>query len=93
MECGYCEPVCPSRDLTLTPRQRIVLRRAMATAESVGDHQLADELAQSYDYPGLQTCAVDGMCGTACPVQINTGDLRAGCAGRTKTGWPSGAGR
>ena len=75
VECGYCEPVCPSRDLTLTPRQRIVLRRAMATAESVGDHKLADELAQSYDYPGLQTCAVDGMCGTACPVQINTGDL------------------
>ena len=75
VECGYCEPVCPSRDLTLTPRQRIVLRRAMATAESVGDHQLADELAQSYEYPGVQTCAVDGMCGTACPVQINTGDL------------------
>ena len=75
VECGYCEPACPSRDLTLTPRQRIVLRRAMATAESVGDHPLADELARSYDYPGLQTCAVDGMCGTACPVQINTGDL------------------
>ena len=75
VECGYCEPVCPSRDLTLTPRQRIVLRRAMATAEAVGDQKLADELAESYDYPGLQTCAVDGMCGTACPVQINTGDL------------------
>ena len=27
VECGYCEPVCPSKDLTLTPRQRIVLRR------------------------------------------------------------------
>ncbi|MEO7058481.1 MAG: FAD-linked oxidase C-terminal domain-containing protein, partial [Lapillicoccus sp.] len=23
VECGYCEPVCPSRDLTTTPRQRI----------------------------------------------------------------------
>jgi D-lactate dehydrogenase len=27
IECGYCEPKCPSRDLTLTPRQRIVVRR------------------------------------------------------------------
>ena len=75
VECGYCEPVCPSRDLTLTPRQRIVVRRAIASAESVGDVELADELAQSYEYSGVQTCAVDGMCGTACPVQINTGDL------------------
>jgi ferredoxin len=23
IECGYCEPVCPSRHLTTTPRQRI----------------------------------------------------------------------
>ncbi len=23
IECGFCEPVCPSRDLTTTPRQRI----------------------------------------------------------------------
>ncbi|HEX3359801.1 MAG TPA: FAD-binding and (Fe-S)-binding domain-containing protein, partial [Solirubrobacterales bacterium] len=30
MECGFCEPVCPSRDLTTTPRQRIVLRREIA---------------------------------------------------------------
>jgi len=75
VECGYCEPVCPSKDLTLTPRQRIVVRRAIATAESAGDRALADELAESYEYSGVQTCAVDGMCGTACPVQINTGDL------------------
>ena len=30
IECGFCEPACPSRDLTTTPRQRIVLRREMA---------------------------------------------------------------
>ena len=29
IECGFCESLCPSRDLTLTPRQRIVVRRAM----------------------------------------------------------------
>ena len=30
IECGFCEPVCPSRNVTMTPRQRIVLRREMA---------------------------------------------------------------
>jgi len=75
VECGYCEPVCPSRDLTTTPRQRIVLRRAMVSAEADGDAELLRELREDYDYDGLQTCAVDGMCQTACPVDINTGDL------------------
>ncbi len=75
VECGFCEPVCPSRTLTLTPRQRIVLRREMVQAEARGDTALAAELREDYDYPGLQTCAVDGMCATACPVLINTGDL------------------
>lgn len=75
VECGYCEPVCPSRDLTLTPRQRIVVKRAMAQAEKDGDSRLLNELSRDYDYEGVQTCAADGMCAVACPVQINTGDL------------------
>jgi len=75
VECGYCEPVCPSRDLTLTPRQRIVTRRAIARAEASGDRELVGELERDYDYAGIDTCAVDGMCVTACPVLINTGTL------------------
>ena len=75
VECGYCEPVCPSKDLTTTPRQRIVLRREIAAAEARGDAALAKELRSDYDYDGVQTCAADGMCVTACPVLINTGDL------------------
>lgn len=75
VECGYCEPVCPSRDLTLTPRQRIVVRRARALAEASGDAALVSELDEAYRYDGVETCAVDGMCATACPVRINTGDL------------------
>ncbi|TYB40626.1 FAD-binding oxidoreductase [Micromonospora sp. AP08] len=75
VECGYCEPVCPSRDLTTTPRQRIVLRREIAAAHAAGDPALARELAAAYDYDAVDTCAVDGMCATACPVLINTGDL------------------
>lgn len=75
VECGYCEPVCPSRDITLTPRERIVLRREMARARERGDEALARTLEKEYGYDGVQTCAVDGMCQTACPVLINTGDL------------------
>ena len=75
VECGFCEPVCPSRSLTLTPRQRIVLRREMVAARDRGDLALLKELEDDYDYDGVQTCAVDGMCATACPVLINTGDL------------------
>ncbi|MDO4918280.1 FAD-binding and (Fe-S)-binding domain-containing protein [Kocuria sp.] len=75
VECGYCEPVCPSQDLTLTPRQRIVGRREIARAEERGEAGLAARMRREFDYAGLQTCAVDGMCVTACPVHINTGDL------------------
>ena len=75
VECGYCEPVCPSRDLTTTPRQRIVLRREMRAAEQAGDLALLHELEGDYEYDAVDTCAVDGMCQTACPVDINTGDL------------------
>ena len=75
VECGYCEPVCPSRDLTTTPRERIVLRREMVRAETAGDDALLRTLQREYEYDAVQTCAVDGMCQTACPVLINTGDL------------------
>ncbi|MET0713831.1 MAG: FAD-binding and (Fe-S)-binding domain-containing protein [Mycetocola sp.] len=75
VECGYCEPVCPSKDLTLTPRQRIVVRRARAAARASGDHALDERLAQAEGYASVETCAADGMCQTACPVLINTGDL------------------
>jgi D-lactate dehydrogenase len=91
-ECGYCEPVCPSRELTTTPRQRIVLRREQAAAEAAGDTELLARLRADYDYEAVQTCAVDGMCATACPVTINTGDLvkrlRAEAQGRlADRGW------
>ncbi|GAA0241369.1 FAD-binding and (Fe-S)-binding domain-containing protein [Cryptosporangium japonicum] len=72
VECGYCEPVCPSQDLTTTPRRRIVLRREIARARGTA---LGRELAAEYRYDAVDTCAVDGMCRTACPVLIDTGDL------------------
>lgn len=75
VECGYCEPVCPSRDITITPRQRIAVRRARAAATARGDAALDAELARAETYNSVETCAVDGMCQMACPVSINTGDL------------------
>ncbi|TFC54236.1 FAD-binding oxidoreductase [Cryobacterium sp. TMT2-15-1] len=75
VSCGYCEPVCPSRDLTLTPRQRIVTLRAIEQARRGGDLALAAELEKDFVYDGVETCAVDGMCQTACPVNINTGTM------------------
>ena len=75
VECGYCEPICPSKDLTTTPRQRIVLQRAIATASSDSDRTLLAELVKSTKYHVEETCAVDGLCESSCPVGINTGTL------------------
>ncbi len=75
VECGYCEPVCPSQHLTTTPRQRIGIQRAIAEAEASGHADVAAQLRAEEQYPVIDTCAVDGMCQTACPVKINTGDL------------------
>ncbi len=75
IECGFCEHKCPSRDLTLTPRRRIVVRRALKQFKDAGEAKKYKQLLKQYRYDGLDTCAVDGMCATACPVDINTGDL------------------
>ena len=75
VECGYCENRCPSRNFTLTPRQRIQVRRSLQRL--LQDHQTANynDLLKQYQFAGLDTCAVDGMCAVDCPVAINTGDL------------------
>lgn len=75
VECGYCENVCPSADLTLTPRTRIALTREIDLARAADRTDLVRDLEDVYDYQVLHTCAVDGMCSTACPLGINTGDL------------------
>jgi D-lactate dehydrogenase len=73
VECGFCEPVCPSRDLTTTPRQRIVLRREIARQPTGSPVQEA--LLEELGYEVLDTCAADGSCQLACPVGIDTGVL------------------
>ncbi len=73
VECGFCEPACPSRHLTTTPRQRIVLRREIARQPE--GSPLRRVLEQEYSYDGLDTCAADGSCRLACPLGIDTGKL------------------
>jgi len=76
IECGWCEPRCPSRNLTLTPRQRIVVQRQLASLRSEGsDPALLRALEADYDYQVLDTCAADGLCAVSCPVGIDTGAL------------------
>ncbi len=73
IECGFCEPKCPSAKLTFTPRQRIVALREIARLESAGiDVQAA---RREYAWLGVDTCAACGLCATACPVEIETGKL------------------
>ena len=75
IECGFCEQSCPSRDITMTPRRRIGVRRAIKRLHTAGDTLTRDALLKDYTFDGLETCATDGMCATNCPVDINTGDL------------------
>ncbi len=82
IECGFCEQSCPSRDLTLTPRQRIVVRREMQRLKTAPpspadpiNAAMFHSLDNDFPYSVLDTCAVDGLCATNCPVSINTGDL------------------
>ncbi|MFD9906455.1 FAD-binding and (Fe-S)-binding domain-containing protein [Streptomyces sp. NPDC059063] len=73
IECGFCEPTCPSEDLTTTPRQRIVLRREMMRQPA--GSAVEDGLVAAYGYDAVDTCAGDATCSLACPVGIDTGAL------------------
>jgi D-lactate dehydrogenase len=76
IECGFCESKCPSRRLTLTPRQRIVVQREISRRKALGaDSPELDSVIDDFQYAGIDTCAADGLCATACPVGINTGDF------------------
>ena len=80
MECGFCESNCPSRDLSLTPRQRITVYREISRLQAIPsrsneEQQRLDEFLDIFTYEGNSTCAADGMCQVKCPVGINTGEL------------------
>lgn len=68
MECGYCEHVCPTRDITLTPRQRLQALRIIGQTGS-------DKLRRQYRYIGEETCCADSSCQMPCPMQISTAEV------------------
>ncbi|MER6464871.1 FAD-binding and (Fe-S)-binding domain-containing protein [Streptomyces sp. NPDC001228] len=87
VECGYCEPVCPTADATTTPRQRIALQREIALATAAGDDDRRRALEADYAYAAVDSCAADSLCVTACPVTIDTGAVmkRLRAEGHTAT--------
>lgn len=82
IECGFCERMCPSHGMTLSPRQRIVGWREISRAAAAGEGERAKALSGLYDYMGLDTCAACGLCTNACPVGIETGSLVKALRGR-----------
>lgn len=80
MECGFCEKVCPSKNITLTPRQRIAVYREIRRLESL-DHKSTQEqeelelLRKDYAYFGVATCATCSMCASICPLEIDSAKI------------------
>jgi len=75
IECGFCEHTCPSKNVTLSPRQRITVQREISRLSRQSADKDERALKSAYAYQGDQTCAVDGLCQLNCPVEINTGEL------------------
>ncbi|AFQ44801.1 FAD-binding and (Fe-S)-binding domain-containing protein [Desulfosporosinus meridiei] len=73
--CGFCQDICPSKNITTTPRMRIILQREISFLKRTGkEPQRLMRLLKDYDYAGNATCATDGLCAKSCPLSINTGD-------------------
>ena len=73
IECGFCEVTCPSRNFTLTPRQRIVSMREQVREKSIANHSTIN--TDQYKWFTIDTCAADGLCAIPCPVGIDTGAM------------------
>ncbi|MGN6101148.1 MAG: FAD-binding and (Fe-S)-binding domain-containing protein, partial [Devosia sp.] len=86
IECGFCEPACPSAGMTFSPRQRIVVQREMARLRQTGeDPERLETLYRDYKYPGMDTCAACNLCSLRCPVGIETGTMIMGERARRRT--------
>jgi len=79
IECGLCEPVCPSAGLTLSPRQRISLVREQARLEREGgEDDLLKTLERGFVEAGVDTCVACNLCSMRCPIGIETGTMILG---------------
>ena len=85
IECGFCEPACPSHQMTLSPRQRIVVTRERARLRQSGEDPVRlAALDEGFQYAGLDTCAACNLCSLRCPVGIETGTMVIGERGRRR---------
>lgn len=71
VDCGFCEPVCPSRHIAFTPRQRIAAWREITRLEQQGRNAEAKRWRAAFTELGESTCATDGLCTTRCPLAID----------------------
>lgn len=87
IECGFCEPACPSSGLTLTPRQRIAVTREQARLEKAGGAMDAMEVLETgFVHAGMDTCAACNLCSLRCPVGIETGTMIMGKRAKARGG-------
>lgn len=87
IECGFCEPACPSHHMTLTPRQRIAVTRERARLRASGeDPQRLARFEADFQYAGMDTCAACNLCALRCPVGIETGTMIMGERARRRGG-------
>lgn len=79
IECGFCEPACPSHQMTLSPRQRIAVTRERERLRASGEDPVRlKRLDDDFQYAGLDTCAACNLCSIRCPVGIETGTMIIG---------------
>lgn len=87
IECGFCEPACPSHHMTLTPRQRIAVTRERARLSASGeDPARLARFEADFQYAGMDTCAACNLCALRCPVGIETGTMILGERARRRGG-------
>jgi D-lactate dehydrogenase len=86
IECGFCEPACPSTHLTMSPRQRIAVTRERARLRQTGeDPARLAVMDAEFEYAGLATCAAGNVCAMRCPVGIETGTMVIGERARRRS--------
>ena len=80
IECGFCEPACPSTHLTLSPAPAHRRRPASGRgcARPARTRRGSRRWTTSFGYAGLATCAAGNVCALRCPVGIETGTMVIG---------------